>query len=285
MMRKWLIILAGVVVPLCLTAANARDLGKLIDQASMAYEIGDYAACAEKLAEAIRLGARSADNYYNLACCFSLNEQPDEALACLDQALDLGYRDIDHLKVDADLYSLHPFDQWAAVLEKCRANQEKYLAGINRELYRLYQEDQADRTTGEIDWSLVEPRDRRRRERVQQLLDSGLVNTADDFFHAGMIFQHGTDSADYALAYELADYAFAIDSNHASARWLTAAAKDRYLLSTGQPQWYGTQFHLIDGKWTIEPIDTTAVTDDERRRMGCRTLSEARKHAALLNGR
>ena len=56
-----------------------------------------------------------------------------------------------------------------------------------------------------------------------------------------------------------------LDPDLAVARWLAAAAKDRYLWNVDKPQIYGTQFRRIDdGTWTLEPIDESAVTDEER---------------------
>lgn len=46
--------------------------------------------------------------------------------------------------------------------------------------------------------------------------------------------------------------------------WLRAAAEDRYLVSLGQPQRYGSQFHCIAPQgWQLHPVDP-AVTDAER---------------------
>jgi TonB family protein len=71
---------------------------------------------------------------------------------------------------------------------------------------------------------------------------------------------------------------------HEPARWLAAAALDRHLLSTGEPQQYGTQFQIRDSTWYLSPIDTAAVSDAERRRAGARTLDEIRAYLARQNG-
>ena len=149
----------------------------------------------------------------------------------------------------------------------------------------MYQEDQGDRldSDGELDWARINERDAQHRERARALLDSGLVKSSDDYYHAAMIFQHGHDSASYVLARELALTAVRLDSTNSIARWLAAAAQDRYLWSIGKPQWYGTQFHQLDGNWTIDPIDTTAVTDEERRLWNVPALAEARHRAEEMN--
>ena len=64
----------------------------------------------------------------------------------------------------------------------------------NKELRRMYNEDQGDRSAHDartIDWAVVAPRDRARRDRVRAILAEGRLVTANDYYHAGMIFQHG----------------------------------------------------------------------------------------------
>nr|WP_240978687.1 energy transducer TonB [Longimicrobium terrae] len=68
------------------------------------------------------------------------------------------------------------------------------------------------------------------------------------------------------------------------ARWLAAASLDRWLLSTGQPQRYGTQYLEQGGRTYLQPIDSTAVTDEERRRAGVETLDGIRARLARVNG-
>lgn len=153
------------------------------------------------------------------------------------------------------------------------------------ELEQLFKEDQADRMEQPIDWEAVSQRDEARRARVLELLKAGQVETAQDHYHAAMVFQHGMDSADYERARDLALEAVRLDSTFGAAKWLSAAAQDRYLHSVGKPQWYGTQFQMPAeaDRWTIEPIDTAAVTDAEREALGVPTLKETRKRLEEMN--
>ena len=99
------------------------------------------------------------------------------------------------------------------------------------ELRRLYEQDQADRRQRPIDWKVVVEKDRQRRQRVRAMIEAEALRTADDFYHAAMIFQHGADSTDYLLARDLARQTVQRDSTHATALQLTAMAQDRYLWS------------------------------------------------------
>ncbi len=155
------------------------------------------------------------------------------------------------------------------------------------ELQELYEQDQADRTGDfdSMDWTVVSRNDSLRRARVHELLDSSLVKTSEDFRHAAMVFQHGSDTTAARLAYDLALQAVELDTSNADAKWLMAAAWDRYQMRKGKPQWYGTQY-VNDGPgtpWRLYDIDTTAVSDEQRLALGTRTLSEARARVASMN--
>ena len=153
----------------------------------------------------------------------------------------------------------------------------------NDRLAALYDQDQADRRLGDdADWSAITRRDAERRREVQALLDAGSVRTAADQYHAAMVFQHGSDSTSFRKARDLAREADRM--GHGPARWLAAAALDRHLLSIGESQHYGTQFEVQGDMWYLSPIDSTAVSDAERQRVGARTLDEIRAYLARRNG-
>ena len=154
----------------------------------------------------------------------------------------------------------------------------------NAELTQLFEQDQADRQGGEVDWSTVIDNDRNRRARVEQLLMSDSVVTAGDCYHAAMVFQHGGDTLSYRRAYDLACRSVALDSTNEDALWLTAASYDRYLLSKGEPQWYGTQLLILNGVTYLQKIDTTRVTDADRVRLGVETLDQIHANLTAANG-
>ncbi len=156
----------------------------------------------------------------------------------------------------------------------------------NPELQSMYENDQGDRSKpyDEIDWAVVSERDRQHRERVKELLAAGAVKTANDYYHAAMVFQHGSQPEEARQAHELAKQAVALDPEHENARWLSAAAWDRYKMYLGEPQWYGTQFtRNKKGAWILYNIDEEAVTDEERVALGVPTLEESRARALAMN--
>jgi hypothetical protein len=154
--------------------------------------------------------------------------------------------------------------------------------GDNDELKELFREDQRDRSEDPFDkdaskslkdlpWEDIKTRDAQRLKRVRGILQAGQIRTAQDHVYAAFILQHGQSADDYALAHILATSA-AFKSQPAPrwARWLAAAALDRFLHQSNRPQIFGTQ---VKGQkspegvmhWTLEPYDRTAVTDAMRK--------------------
>ncbi len=103
--------------------------------------------------------------------------------------------------------------------------------------------DQGDRMTLRF---LNTSRDDQRLARTRQLLEAGHVSSPEDQLNAAIVFQHGNDSSDFRTAFELASRACStgVDTRlwpKELADWLRRAAYDRWMLSTGRPQEYGTQ--------------------------------------------
>lgn len=150
----------------------------------------------------------------------------------------------------------------------------------NHELEFLYQQDIDERNS--VNWdtassdqiSGLHEKDKVRRNKVLTLFKKGAIKSAKDYHHAALIFQHGDTTDDYKLAYEFSKKALGLGDE--SARWLYAATLDRYLLSSGKPQKYGTQFKLNDKKeWELaQPIDPS-ITDEERSKYNVPPLSQA----------
>ena len=117
-----------------------------------------------------------------------------------------------------------------------------------------------------------------------EIKEEGGINTANDYHHAAMIFQHGSDTTAIGIAYRFAKEAVRIDAGHKGAKWLMAASWDRHKMYSGEPQWYGTQY-VTDGPgtpWRLYDIDTTKVTDEERETLGVPSLEEAREMASTF---
>jgi hypothetical protein len=132
---------------------------------------------------------------------------------------------------------------------------------VNDELRALLVADQEDRKDGKFSPGAVE-RDQLRLHRVKELLDAGGVDDAEDLFCAALILQHGSSLDDYWEAHELAKTS--AEAGYGPARWLAAAAYDRWLMHQGRPQRFGTQYFAMGGGslrlWEVDPT----TTDEER---------------------
>ena len=158
------------------------------------------------------------------------------------------------------------------------------IAQDNPELARMFAEDQAARRVEEIDWTLLNRQDTERRAAVMAILRAGGVRTAQDYYNAAMIFQHGGSQDEIRLAHSLATIASSLRSSPAT-NWLKAATWDRLMSRFDQPQWYGTQYVRDEaGRWALYPVNPDAVTDEQRAAWSVPSLDEARGRVDQMNG-
>lgn len=158
----------------------------------------------------------------------------------------------------------------------------------NAEMQRIFARDQAVRETPPIvetqaQWEALVADDAGRRGEVRALIASGELKTADDFYAAAVVFQHGLDPNDQLLAHTLA--LVAVAEGHPKALWIAAASLDRYLQAIGQKQIYGTQFGKSGeaAAWTQEPFDPTLISDVLRRRLGVPARAEQTTNLDEMN--
>lgn len=172
----------------------------------------------------------------------------------------------------------------AIVACKSPKKESAHLLSDNEELKKMYEADQSDRRpqSGTIDWEVVLPRDSVRLTRAFELVKTNKVQTAKDYYHAAVIFQHGYDTIASGMAVMTMKKAVALDTT--INKWLLAAAIDRDLQRRSQPQIFGTQFTKNEkGLWVLYNIDTTKITDAQRRAHNVSSLSSLRKQAAKMN--
>ena len=279
-MRVFIELLAAVV--LTAAPASAETFDDFITKAGALYQEGRYQESATQYELAFALEAGRPTHYYNAACSWSLAGNTESAFAMLDQAIDAGFRNTELLMADTDLVALHGGPRWDSTVSRCQAAEVLWLTTINVELYRLFQSDQADRSS-EGDWENIEERDRQRREMVAKMIRGRQAPCRRRLRPRRIHLPARRRLHLLPHAHELAMKAVEIEPAHMQARWIAAASKDRYLQSIGQPQIYGTQLLRRDGRWTLEPYDTTAVTDEERARWGVPPLERQRAWEAQAN--
>ncbi|HRK23199.1 MAG TPA: hypothetical protein PLX06_15375, partial [Fimbriimonadaceae bacterium] len=94
--------------------AQDGDLLYRLGQAQLAAK--DYPGAIESYTKAMELGAFAAkfraSCLYDLACAYALQGDTSKGFDFLEQAVKAGFRDLQHLRTDADLESLHSDDRW-----------------------------------------------------------------------------------------------------------------------------------------------------------------------------
>ena len=130
-------------------------------------------------------------------------------------------------------------------------------AAASVRLQEMLNADQTERNTGEF----TEDADLNRRIQVSEIFAQGCLRTADDFYAAALIFQHGNVPEHALQAYLFASRAGEL--GHEDASWLIPRAVDRYLMFSGRKQLYATNLassYLFEENpedviWCLWPVE------------------------------
>jgi hypothetical protein len=155
---------------------------------------------------------------------------------------------------------------------------------MNKELRLLYETDKQERIdqpkVNTPEYRSMRARDLQRRERVMDMLAANQLTTAEDYFHAAHIMNHGDTIEDARNAHNLA--LRSSELGYRPARWLAAASYDRWQMYQGKPQKYGTNY-VYDGRedrlWDVDP----ETTDKERAAWDVPPLAEQLRKAQEAN--
>lgn len=148
---------------------------------------------------------------------------------------------------------------------------------INTELEKLYFEDKNDRKLESLNDFIqdeIDERDSMRLKRVYEMIKSKEIDENEiwNCHYVALLLQNGDSSQDFKLAHEYAKKA--VDMGSEVTKWLYAATLDRYLLSIGEKQKYGTQFDLSGDEPKLAPYDES-TTDEERAKYGVSKIKNA----------
>jgi fucose permease len=155
---------------------------------------------------------------------------------------------------------------------------------MNNELFNLYKADKQERVNQPkartVEYAAMRTRDQERRKLVMDILAANQLNTAEDYYHAAHIMNHGDTSEDARNAHQLA--LRSSELGYRPARWLAAASYDRWQMYQGKPQKYGTNY-VYDGQkdrlWDVDPT----TTDGERADWDVPPLAEQLRKAQEAN--
>lgn len=156
---------------------------------------------------------------------------------------------------------------------------------ISTELEKLYNADQNDRNQAlyQSDPDRFYDNDQARLIRAQEVYaqyKEGVISLSPKSkCDLAMLFHHSPLAEDNKKAVEL--YTEAMNDGYEYAKTMAATAEDRYLLTIGKKQKWGTQIlENESGELQLEPMQTdeeSGVTDEMRKERGVRSREESKR--------
>lgn len=293
------IILSGLLLSMGLYGQSFSELSK---RAFEEYQNGQFAASADSYRQAFDLSEGRTSDYYNAACSYALSDQADKALFYLFLAAEKGWRNIDHLKTDKDLLSLHDKEEWAEVLNQVQANKEAYEKDFDKELQQklehIYIRDQTlrqllneaenkfGRGSAEMNyyWSLIQKED--------SICESLILEVLDDRGWPGKSLVGGKANLAVWLVYQHAPLEIqeqylpllkeSVAKGESQGSHL-AMSEDRILMRKGQAQKYGSQITMDPdtGENTLYELQDPSKVNEYRASVGLGPLQEYAKRFGI----
>ncbi|MEO1513513.1 MAG: DUF6624 domain-containing protein [Bacteroidota bacterium] len=269
----------------------------MYSKADSLYKAKDFLPAAKLYQEAAE-GRNSASAYYNAACSWALVGQTAPALSCLDKSIDAGWTDLEWMKKDSDLNSLHETDEWAQSIQKLGAIVEEIERKLNKplkkELEEIYVKDQMyrkmldsiEQTYGlesdeiKAHWKLINDTDSVNEMRVVEIIGEygwpgrslvgGKANSA-----VWLVIQH----APLATQEKYLPLLQASVKDGESSGSNLALLEDRILMRNGKPQKYGSQVRRDrdTGEKYFYEIEDPANVNERRAEVGLGPIEDYAK--------
>lgn len=184
------------------------------------------------------------------------------------------------------LYCSTAFAAWPAEDMPCLEQPEKQASRSN-ELKELVEADQNEcegfENMSEEAMIKLYENDLIRRKRVGEILGEGCFKTSDDYVAASLIYQHGEVSDHFYQAFVWANRAVQLGDSHQTA--LVAVTIDRYLVSIGKMQLFGSQAYASDATgwcYCLEPVESS-FPDELRKEYAGASLDERYEWLVSVN--
>lgn len=265
------------------------------------YKAKDYKGSVVYYEKAFKIEHKSSSDLYNGACAAALNNDDDKAFKWLDLAIDNGYENIAHIKIDNDLESLHNKKEWTKTIDKLQkqmnilsANYDKPLQkelldiytedqGIRGDFMKIYKDPNSDKKKIDSIGKLMRKKDSINLIKIIKILDEkGWVGKDVVGAQANqtlfLVIQHS--DLKYQQKY-LPMMREAVKKGNANPGNL-AYLEDRVALREGRRQIYGSQSskNKTTNKLHISPMIDPDNVDKRRAEVGLGTMAE---YAAKMN--
>lgn len=275
----------------------------LADEAFRLYEQKQFRASGDAYSAAFRsIGWKgTANDRYNAACAWALAGLPDSAFFQLRRiAMLMDYAEVDHVRQDSDLVSLHADPQWDDAIARMQANKDRIEAHYDRPLKALldsiHEQDQSlrqqsnaveqahgrDSEQMKVHWRKIRHTDSLNQVVVTRILDErgwlgpdvvGPTGNAALF----LVIQHADLPVQEKYLPMMREAV--INGGNASGSSL-ALLEDRVLMRQGKPQRYGSQVGRDPdtGAYYLMALEDPAGVDERRAIVGLGPLAEYLKN-------
>ncbi|MCX2743502.1 hypothetical protein OO013_06475 [Mangrovivirga sp. M17] len=282
--------------------AHSQSFNELIAEADEKYDQEAYGESAELYEKALTNEAGSVGQNYNAACSFALAGDEEKSIYYLERAAKAGYKNVDWMKQDEDLKSLHDHEKWEEIVSIALANKEEYEKDFDKELQaqleRIYVEDQTLRhllnpakekfgkdsdNMGYL-WKLINKEDERLLDEVVSIIDEhgwvgrsevgGKANTA-----LWLVIQHAPLEVQEKYIPLLEE---SVKKGESSGSHL-ALLVDRIEMRNGRPQIYGSQIttNPETGEQVVHELADPQNVNKRRAEVGLGPLEEYAKHFGI----
>jgi hypothetical protein len=163
----------------------------------------------------------------------------------------------------------------------CAERSDDDQAAVVAELEAMYDDELAE-ATARSQGEKVKDRSVQRANTVLSMEGKGELCTADQQFWGAMVLLNATKESAAAQAYHLGEHL--VQARYARGPWLAAVAYDRWAVSQGSLQFYGSQTRAADGKVCLYWVDP-AFPDDRRVSYGHPSLEDVIAKVLEVNGR
>lgn len=299
MKRHFLLISFSLILSL---SVHAQTYRKLVGQADSLYKAKNYSGSSTLYQQAFKLEHKKSTDLYNGACSAALAGDKPTAYKLLNLAFSNGWANVDHLKKDTDLESLHNDKQWADLVVKMQKKAAELEAGYDKPL------------RGEL-LSILDDDQQIRAEFMAAVENSGFKTPLADSL--GRVMQH-KDSINLIKISKILDekgwvgkdkigaqanQAFFLVIQHADLKWQQkylpmmreavkkgnaeagslALLEDRVALREGKKQIYGSQIYqnLKNQTYYVAPLEDPDNVDKRRDQVGLGPLAEYVKYWKL----
>ncbi|PAM92203.1 hypothetical protein B4N84_25675 [Flavobacterium sp. IR1] len=128
---------------------QAQDYKQWVRKADSCYTAKNYAASVAFYDKAFKIEKKSQTDLYNAACSAAMAKEEKKAFKWLDLAIDNGYENIAHMKIDGDLKVLQTNKEWPKMVAKLQKKldvlEANYDKPLQKELLDIYTDDQGIR--------------------------------------------------------------------------------------------------------------------------------------------